>query len=173
MSAQAYPPVKVGLLGLGTVGGGVTRVLARNAEEISRRAGREIVITHAAARNLDTTTAHTAGMKLTGEGLEVVDDPEVSIIVELMGGYEPARTFVLRALANGKHVVTANKALIARHGNEIFAAASAAGMMVGRPDLRHRGYRRRPQADDPRLYRVRHSVAVRQGLHRRHRPYHP
>ncbi len=131
MSAHAYPPVKVGLIGLGTVGGGVTRVLARNAEEISRRAGREIVITHAAARNLDTTTANTAGMKLTGEGLEVVDDPEVSIIVELMGGHEPARSLVLRALANGKHVVTANKALIARHGNEIFAAASAAGMMVG------------------------------------------
>jgi homoserine dehydrogenase len=127
---SAYPPVKVGLLGLGTVGGGVTRVLARNAEEISRRAGREIVITHAAARNLDTTTANTAGMKLTGEALEVVDDPEVSIIVELLGGYEPARSLALRALANGKHVVTANKALIARHGNEIFAAARAAGMMV-------------------------------------------
>lgn len=131
MSANAYPPVKVGLLGLGTVGGGVTRVLARNAEEISRRAGREIVITHAAARNLDTTTAHLAGLKLTSEALEVVDDPEVSIIVELMGGYEPARSLGLRALANGKHVVTANKALIARHGNEIFAAARAAGMMVG------------------------------------------
>jgi homoserine dehydrogenase len=128
---SAYPPVKVGLLGLGTVGGGVTRVLARNAGEISRRAGREIVITHAAARNLDTTTANTAGMKLTGEALEVVDDPDVSIIVELMGGYEPARSLALRALANGKHVVTANKALIARHGNEIFAAARAAGMMVG------------------------------------------
>ena len=126
-----YPPVKVGLLGLGTVGGGVTRVLARNAEEISRRAGREIIITHAAARNLDTTTANTAGMKLTGEALEVVDDPDISIIVELMGGYEPARGLVLRALANGKHVVTANKALIAKHGNEIFAAARAAGMMVG------------------------------------------
>ncbi|NJM11780.1 MAG: homoserine dehydrogenase [Synechococcaceae cyanobacterium SM1_2_3] len=126
-----YPPVKVGLLGLGTVGGGVTRVLARNAGEISRRAGREIVITHAAARNLDSTTANTAGMKLTGEALEVVDDPEVAVIVELMGGYEPARSLVLRALANGKHVVTANKALIARHGNEIFAAARAAGMMVG------------------------------------------
>jgi homoserine dehydrogenase len=126
-----YPPVKVGLLGLGTVGGGVTHVLARNAGEISRRAGREILITHAAARNLDTTTAHTAGMKLTGEALEVVDDPEISIIVELMGGYEPARGLALRALANGKHVVTANKALIARHGNEIFAAARAAGMMVG------------------------------------------
>jgi homoserine dehydrogenase len=128
---SAYPPVKVGLLGLGTVGGGVTRVLARNAGEISRRAGREIVITHAAARNLDTTTANTAGMKLTGEALEVVDDPDVSIIVELMGGYEPARSLALRALANGKHVVTANKALIAKHGNEIFAAARATGMMVG------------------------------------------
>jgi homoserine dehydrogenase len=126
-----YPPVKVGLLGLGTVGGGVTRVLARNAGEISRRAGREIVITHAAARNLDSTTANTAGMKLTGEALEVVDDPEVAVIVELMGGYQPALDLVLRALANGKHVVTANKALIARHGNEIFAAARAAGMMVG------------------------------------------
>ncbi|MFO1424302.1 MAG: homoserine dehydrogenase [Candidatus Competibacteraceae bacterium] len=131
MSPAAFPPVKVGLLGLGTVGGGVTRVLARNAGEISRRAGREIVITHAAARNLDTTIANTAGMRLTEEALEVVDDPEVSIIVELMGGYEPARGLVLRALTNGKHVVTANKALIARHGNEIFAAASAAGMMVG------------------------------------------
>ena len=125
------PPVNIGLLGLGTVGGGVTHVLARNAKEISRRAGREIVITHAAARNLDTTTANTTGMKLTGEALEVVDDPEVAVIVELMGGYEPARGLVLRALANGKHVVTANKALIAKHGNEIFAAARASGMMVG------------------------------------------
>ena len=128
---SAYPPVKIGILGLGTVGGGVTRVLARNAGEISRRAGREIVITHAAARNLDTTTANTANIKLTGEGLEVVNDPEVSIVIELMGGCEPAREFVLRALANGKHVVTANKALIALHGNEIFAAAREAGVRVG------------------------------------------
>jgi len=126
-----FPPVKIGLLGLGTVGGGVTHVLARNAKEISRRAGREIVITHAAARNLNTTTAHIVGLKLTGEALDVVDDPEVAVIVELMGGYEPARGLVLRALANGKHVVTANKALIAKHGNEIFAAARASGMMVG------------------------------------------
>lgn len=128
---SCYPPVKVGILGLGTVGGGVTRVLARNAEEISRRAGRDILITHAAARNLDSTTAHTTGIRLTGEALEVVDDPDVSIIVELMGGYEPARSLVLRALAHGKHVVTANKALIARHGNEIFTAAGNAGTMVG------------------------------------------
>lgn len=112
-TVSSYPPIKVGILGLGTVGGGVTRVLARNASEISRRAGRDILITHAAARNLDSTTANTTGIKLTQEGLEVVDDPEVSIIIELMGGYEPARSLVLRALANGKHVVTANKALIA------------------------------------------------------------
>ncbi|MBK8897860.1 MAG: homoserine dehydrogenase [Candidatus Competibacteraceae bacterium] len=128
---SAYPPVKIGILGLGTVGGGVTRVLARNAGEISRRAGREIVITHAAARNLDTTTANTTAIKLTEDGSDVVDDPEISIVVELMGGYEPARSLVLRALANGKHVVTANKALIALHGNEIFAAAREAEMMVG------------------------------------------
>lgn len=90
---SSYPPVKIGLLGLGTVGGGVTHVLARNAEEISRRAGREILISHAAARNLDSTTARTAGIKLTGEALEVVNDPDISIIVELLGGYEPARTW--------------------------------------------------------------------------------
>ncbi|HMQ12250.1 MAG TPA: homoserine dehydrogenase, partial [Candidatus Competibacter phosphatis] len=82
---SSYPPVKIGLLGLGTVGGGVTHVLARNAEEISRRAGREILISHAAARNLDSTTARTAGIKLTGEALEVVNDPDISIIVELLG----------------------------------------------------------------------------------------
>lgn len=123
-------PVKIGLLGLGTVGGGVTRVLARNAEEISRRAGRDIVIAHAAARNLDTTTANTAGMKLSVDPDQVVDDPDVAVIVELIGGYEPARRLVLRAIANGKHVVTANKALIALHGNEIFAAAYRQGVMV-------------------------------------------
>lgn len=123
-------PVRIGLLGLGTVGGGVTRVLARNAEEISRRAGREIVIAHAAARNLDTTTANTAGMKLSVDPEQVVDDPDVAVIVELIGGYEPARRLVLRAIANGKHVVTANKALIALHGNEIFDAACRKGVMV-------------------------------------------
>ena len=128
---SAAPLVKVGLLGLGTVGGGVTQVLARNAAEITRRAGRNIVITHAAARNLGTTTASTVGMKLTGEAQEVVDDPTVEIVVELMGGYEPARSLILRALAQGKHVITANKALIAKHGNEIFAAAQATGTMVG------------------------------------------
>jgi homoserine dehydrogenase len=121
-------PVKVGLLGLGTVGGGTHRVLVRNAEEISRRAGRDIVIIHAAVRNLDRGDA--AGIALTTDGFEVVNNPEVAVVVELMGGYEPARTLVLQAIANGKHVVTANKALIALHGNEIFAAAHRRGVMV-------------------------------------------
>ncbi|PWV63482.1 homoserine dehydrogenase [Plasticicumulans acidivorans] len=123
-------PVKVGLLGLGTVGGGTANVLRRNAGEISRRAGRGIEISHAAARNLDSTKADMTGMKLTEDAFEVVNDPEVAIVIELIGGYEPARTLVLQAIANGKHVVTANKALIARHGNEIFTAAREHGVMV-------------------------------------------
>ncbi len=121
-------PVKVGLLGLGTVGGGTSRVLARNAEEISRRAGRGIVITCAAVRNLHRL--NPTGLPLTTDPYKVVNDPEVKVVVELIGGYEPARTLVLQAIANGKHVVTANKALIALHGNEIFAAAHAKGVIV-------------------------------------------
>jgi homoserine dehydrogenase len=121
-------PVKVGLLGLGTVGGGTSRVLVRNAEEISRRAGRDIVITRAAVRNLNRP--NPTGIPLTTDPGEVVDDPEVEVVVELLGGYEPARTLVLRAIANGRHVVTANKALIALHGNELFAAAHAQGVIV-------------------------------------------
>lgn len=123
--------VKIGLLGLGTVGGGTARVLARNAEEICRRAGRGIVITHAAVRNLDQQRiGDLTGIRLTTNAFEVVNDPEVAVIVELIGGYEPARTLVLQAIANGKHVVTANKALIALHGNEIFEAAHKQGVMV-------------------------------------------
>ena len=124
-------PVKVGLLGLGTVGGGTVTVLARNAEEITRRAGRQIVISHAAARNLER--AEELGLRdarLNEDAFEVVDDPEVDVVVELIGGYDPARTLMLRAIENGKHVVTANKALIALHGNEIFAAAQHRGVMV-------------------------------------------
>ena len=121
-------PVKVGLLGLGTVGNGVAQVLARNAEEISRRAGRDIVISHAAVRNLERP--NPTAIKLTNDPLDVVRNPEIAVVVELIGGYEPARHLVLEAIANGKHVVTANKALIALHGNEIFAAAHQAGLMV-------------------------------------------
>ena len=124
-------PVNVGLLGLGTVGGGTVNVLLRNAAEITRRAGRGIRVTHAAARRLDAERiCPTDGIRLTDDPFAVVRDPEVDIVVELIGGYEPARELVLEAIANGKHVVTANKALIALHGNEIFAAAQARGVVV-------------------------------------------
>ena len=124
-------PVKVGLLGLGTVGGGTVNVLSRNAEEITRRAGRGIEISHAAARDLNKARiCNTDKIKLTNDPQQVVDDPEVQIVVELIGGDNLAREMVMRAIANGKHVVTANKALIAKHGNEIFAAAQSKGVMV-------------------------------------------
>ena len=124
-------PVKVGLLGLGTVGGGTINVLRRNAEEITRRAGRGIVIAHAAARDINKPRiCDTTDIVLTTNPQEVVDNPELDIIVELIGGDGLAHEMVLRAIANGKHVVTANKALIAKHGNEIFAAAKEKGVMV-------------------------------------------
>jgi homoserine dehydrogenase len=124
-------PVKVGLLGMGTVGGGVVNVLSRNASEIARRAGRGIQIVHASARDIKKTRSFdVADIKLTEQPFEVVNNPDVEIIVELIGGTELARELVMQAIANGKHVVTANKALIARHGNEIFLSARAKGVMV-------------------------------------------
>jgi homoserine dehydrogenase len=124
-------PVKVGLLGLGTVGGGTINVLRRNGTEIARRAGRGIEISIAAARDIERSRPFsTEGIRLTADPSEVVNEPEVQIVCELVGGIEPARRLVLAAIANGKHVVTANKALIAMHGNEIFAAAQARGVMV-------------------------------------------
>ncbi len=124
-------PINVGLLGLGTVGSGTVKVLRRNASEITRRAGRAIQITQAATRDPDKPRDLSLdGIALTGDALEVVDNPGVQIVVELIGGLDPARELVLRAIANGKHVVTANKALIAIHGNEIFKAAQARGVMV-------------------------------------------
>ncbi|RRQ20023.1 homoserine dehydrogenase [Thiohalobacter thiocyanaticus] len=124
-------PVKVGLLGLGTVGGGTFNVLRRNAEEIARRAGRGIEIVHAAAREYDPTRLPgIEGIQVSDDAFKVVDDPDIDIIVELIGGYSPAKELVLRAIENGKHVVTANKALIALHGNEIFKAAQDKGVMV-------------------------------------------
>jgi len=124
-------PVKVGLLGLGTVGGGTVNVLKRNAEEISRRAGRGIVVSHAAARDLNKPRiCDTTGITLTTDPAAVVNDKDVQIIVELIGGVGLAYELVMRAIEQGKHVVTANKALIAKHGNEIFAAARDKGVMV-------------------------------------------
>ena len=125
-------PIKIGLLGLGTVGGGVVTVLTRNAHEIARRVGREAVISHAAAKEYDASTILGLDQigRITDDGFAVVDDPEVEIIIELIGGYSPAKELVLKAIENKKHVVTANKALIAAHGNEIFTAAQEMGVIV-------------------------------------------
>jgi homoserine dehydrogenase len=121
----------VGLLGLGTVGGGTVSVLTRNAQEIQRRAGRGIVIARAAARDVKRKrNCDTGGIALTTDPNAVVNDPELEVIVELIGGTTAARELVTRAIVNGKHVVTANKALIARHGNEIFSLAREKGVMV-------------------------------------------
>ncbi len=124
-------PIRVGLLGLGTVGGGTVEVLRRNREEIARRAGREIVVAMASARDLaKPRPVDLAGVELVADAARVVADPDIDIVVELIGGETRAKELVLAAIANGKHVVTANKALLARHGNEIFAAAHAKGVMV-------------------------------------------
>ncbi len=124
-------PISVGLLGIGTVGGGTWNVLARNQEEIKRRAGRGIRITRVADKDLARAEQLVAGRaSVTADAYEVVNDPSVDIVVELIGGYGDARDLVLQAIENGKHVVTANKALLATHGNEIFAAAQRKQVMV-------------------------------------------
>lgn len=124
-------PIHVGLLGIGTVGGGTFTVLKRNQEEIKRRAGRPIEITVVADRNIEAARQITAGQcRVTDDAFSVVNDPNVDIVVELIGGYGVARELVLKAIENGKHVVTANKALLAVHGTEIFAAAQKKGVMV-------------------------------------------
>jgi len=125
-------PVNIGLLGMGTVGGGTVNVLTSNAREIARRAGREICIAHAAAHSYNTR--RISGLDRVGriseDAFAVVEDPAIEIVIELIGGYSPAKDLVLRAIENGKHVVTANKALIALHGNDIFAAARERGVIV-------------------------------------------
>ena len=124
-------PVKIGILGLGTVGCGTVTVLARNHEEIARRAGREMRIVQASARDLKKKRPCATGdIQLVEDARTVVRNPEIEVIVELIGGIDPARALVLEAIEHGKHVVTANKALIAMHGNEIFAAAQKQGVMV-------------------------------------------
>jgi homoserine dehydrogenase len=123
--------IKVGLLGIGNVGAGTFTVLQRNQEEIRRRAGRGIEIVKVSARNLERARERVGGLcAVVADPFEIVDDPAIDIVVELIGGYDTARELVMRAIANGKHVVTANKALLAIHGNEIFAAAQDKGVMV-------------------------------------------
>lgn len=124
-------PIKVGLLGLGTVGSGTFNVLKRNQEEIMRRAGRAIEITMVAVRNVERAKDIVKGeVEIVTDGNLVVSHPDIDIVIELIGGNDTAKELVLKAIANGKHVVTANKALIAKHGNEVFKAAQDKGVMV-------------------------------------------
>lgn len=124
-------PVSVGVIGLGTVGAGTVDVLRRNGEEISRRAGREIKVTRAAVRDLARSRdCNTAGISLTVNPHEIVEDPGIDVVIELIGGCDVAFDLISAALNHGKHVVTANKALIATRGNEIFHQASSAGLVV-------------------------------------------
>ena len=123
--------IKVGLLGFGTIGTGVVKVFQKNSDLLSSRLGVRLELKRIA--DLDTTTdrgVQLAPGLLTGDAQALLNDPEIQIVIELIGGYEPARTFVLQAIRNGKHVVTANKALLAKHGEEIFRAAEKAGVNV-------------------------------------------
>ncbi len=124
-------PIKVGLLGIGTVGSGTFNVLKRNQEEIMRRAGRAIQITMVADLNVERARELTHGeCEVVNDANLLVNHPDIDIVIELIGGYGIAKDLVLKAIANGKHVVTANKALLALHGNEIFAAAQEKGVIV-------------------------------------------
>ncbi len=124
-------PLRLGLLGVGNVGQGVFDVLVRNGGEIERRAGQPIRVVAASRRNVSAAKALAdAGVRISADPMEVVNDPEVDVIVELIGGTTLAKSLVQRAIANGKHVVTANKALLAEHGTEIFATAHQAGVIV-------------------------------------------
>jgi homoserine dehydrogenase len=123
--------IKVGLIGFGTVGRGTWSVLRRNQQEITRRAGRGIEIAAIAERSAEAARAEVAGAApVYADAAQLLAREDIDIVIELIGGYEPARSLVLAAIGRGKHVVTANKALLARHGNEIFEAARARGVMV-------------------------------------------
>ena len=123
--------IKVGLLGLGVVGGGTWKVLSANGEEITRRAGRSIEVTAVAVRDVEKAKRLVGdGVLVTQNGMDIVRDPSIDIVVELVGGDGLAKDWVMEAIAHGKHVVTANKAMLAEHGNEIFSAAHAQGVMV-------------------------------------------
>ena len=121
--------VNIGICGLGTVGGGTLNVLRRNAQEISARTGCHIVVSHIGARK-DKPGYDLSNITVERDIFAVAKAPEVDIVVELIGGYDTAKDLILTAIEHGKHVVTANKALIAEHGNEIFAAAAAKGVAV-------------------------------------------
>ncbi len=120
--------INIGLIGLGNIGTGVVKLLQQNEELITRKLGAKLVLKKIA--DIDITTPRAVKLdkyQLTTDAREIINDKDISIIIELMGGYEPARTFLLEAIAQGKHIVTANKALLATHGNEIFSAAEQKG----------------------------------------------
>ena len=124
--------INIGLIGLGNIGTGVVKLLQQNEELITRKLGAKLVLKKIA--DIDITTPRTVKIdkyQLTTDAKEIINDKDISIIIELMGGYEPARTFLLEAIAQGKHIVTANKALLATHGNEIFLAAEQKGIDIG------------------------------------------
>jgi homoserine dehydrogenase len=123
-------PVNIGLLGLGTVGQGVAQILSRNAAEIERRAGRGILVKTASIRNQGQNLADELGITTTKDPQTIVTDPEIEIVCEMMGGEQPAFDLIMTAIDNGKHIITANKALIAIRGNEIFKAAREKGVIV-------------------------------------------
>ncbi|TGV09672.1 homoserine dehydrogenase, partial [Alcaligenaceae bacterium 429] len=124
-------PIKVGLLGLGVVGGGTWKVLTQNADEIARRAGRRIEVVAVAVRDVQKARDLLGdSVSISTNGMDVVNNPDIDVVVELVGGETLAKDWIMRAIELGKHVVTANKALLAVHGNEIFAAAHNKGVMV-------------------------------------------
>ena len=124
-------PIRIGLLGIGTVGSGVFQVLGRNQEEIRRRAGRGLEIAMVADLQVERAKSLVGpGVEVVGDARQVIERPDIDIVVELIGGYGVAKTMVMAAIESGKHVVTANKALLAVHGSEIFAAASRKGVIV-------------------------------------------
>ena len=131
MNKSNMKPIQVGLLGMGTVGSGTFNVLQRNQEEIKRRAGRGIEIAMVADLNLAKAQALTGpNVKVVSDARQIIAHPDIDVVVELIGGYGIAKELVLEAIAAGKHVVTANKALLAVHGTEIFEAANANGVIV-------------------------------------------
>src|SRR5690554_3259056 len=124
-------PIKVGLLGLGVVGGGTWKVLNQNADEITRRAGRGIEVVAVAVRDVEKARSLVGDqVQITTDGMDIVRNPDIDVVVELVGGETLAKDWVMEAIAQGKHVVTANKAFLANHGNAIFAAAQEKNVMV-------------------------------------------
>ena len=129
MNSTADRPFRIGICGLGTVGGGTYQLLRENRDEIARRLGRQLAVCHIASRS-PKPQFEAPGVISSTDVFAVADDPQVDVLVETIGGFDPARELVERAIANGKHVVTANKALIALHGNELFAMAAEKGVVI-------------------------------------------